>query len=183
MMDENRFWSIVDTSREQARKMEKRPGQDFLDLHEQTLADALRQLQPADIAGFNTRFWTYHGMAYRWDLWAIAYWMHGGCGDDGFIDFRSCLISLGKQRFLQALDDPDSLAEIIDRPDTPYMQAEGFQYVASKVYREKTGQEAPLDDIKSASDEPAGEQFDFDDEEEMRERFPRLLDKMPEMGD
>jgi hypothetical protein len=27
-----------------------------------------------------------------------------------------------------------------------------------------------------------GEEFDFDDEDEMPDRFPRLLDKMPEMG-
>jgi len=32
-------------------------------------------------------------------------------------------------------------------------------------------------------DKPAGEKFDFDDEDEMAERFPRLLEKMPEMGD
>src|SRR5438270_601527 len=101
MMEEARFWSIVDSARQRAREMKRRPGQDFIDLHEQTLADALRPLPPADIIAFSERFWYYHATAYRWDLWAAAYWLHGGCSDDGFIDFRSCLVSLGKELFFQ----------------------------------------------------------------------------------
>ena len=107
----------------------------------------------------------------------------GGCGDDGFIDFRACLISLGQDRYAKALQDPDSLAEIVDLSDVPDMQSEGFQYVASKVYREKTGQDMPLDGSSCEHSEPDGEDFDFEDEGEMAQRFPRLVKKMPEMGD
>jgi hypothetical protein len=127
MMEEARFWNIIDSSRQRAREMKRLPRQDFLELHEQTLADALRPLPPVEIAAFHERFSYYRGLAYRWDLWAAAYWLHGGCSNDGFLDFRSCLISLGKTLFFQVLKAPDSLADIVDRPDVPYMQAEGFQ--------------------------------------------------------
>ncbi|WP_020475066.1 DUF4240 domain-containing protein [Zavarzinella formosa] len=96
MMDETRFWNIIDTSRQQASEQKRRQGQDFIDIHEKTLADALRQLPAEEIAAFDERFHHYSGRAYHWDLWAAAYWLHGGCSDDGFTDFRACLISLGK---------------------------------------------------------------------------------------
>ncbi|WP_238537811.1 hypothetical protein [Zavarzinella formosa] len=71
----------------------------------------------------------------------------------------------------------------MDRPDVPYMQAEGFQYVASKVYREKTGEEDMPLYASDHPDEPVGEQLDHDDEELMAEHFPKLVAKFPEMGD
>ena len=185
MMDETRFWQIIELSRERARQMSRGPTVDFLDLHEQTLAEALRKLAPEEIAGFDKQFWCIHRSAYRWDLWAAAYWLHGGCSDDGFIDFRSCLISLGKGLFLQILEDPDTLADLADRFDIPYMQAEGFQYVASKVYRQKAGHIMPepagLDN--GPPPEPASERIDHDDVDVMRRRFPKLVARYPDMGD
>jgi hypothetical protein len=182
LMDETQFWKIVDSTRDKARKMKRKPGQDFMDLHEQTLAEALRRLSPDDIAAFRERFWYFHGMAYRWDLWAAAYWLHGGCSDDGFIDFRTCVISLGKKLFFQVLDDPDSLADIVDRPDAPYMQSEGFQYVASKVFEELTGEEMPPGKAYGPKN-PTGKRIDHDDDEVMRRHFPKIVAKFPDMGD
>ena len=70
------------------------------------------------------------------------------------------------------------------RPDIPYTQSEGFQYVASRVYQEKTGQRIPQAEINSDSSiEPADEQIDHDDAEVMRQHFPKLVAKFPDMGD
>ncbi len=182
MMDEARFWKIIESSRRSARGIKRRPGQDFLDVHMHALAEALHQLPPAEIVAFRERFWYYHGLAYRWDLWAAAYWLHGGCSNDGFIDFRSCLISLGKKLFFRALKDPDALADLVGRPDTPYLQAEGFQYVASQVYEEKTGEEMPEGEAYGPA-RPAGERIDCDDDEVMRRHFPRIVARFPDMGD
>jgi hypothetical protein len=63
LMEEADFWKIIDSSRERARKQKRRPGQDFMDLHEQSLAEALRRLSPEDIAAFRERFWYFHGKA------------------------------------------------------------------------------------------------------------------------
>jgi uncharacterized protein DUF4240 len=183
MMSEAAFWKIIDSSREKAKKKKRPPGRDFMDVHEETLAEALGELEPAAIVGFAQRFWTLHQKAYRWDLWGAAYWLGGGCSDDGFIDFRACLISLGKEAFQKILKNPDKIADYVDRPDMPYMQSEGFQYVASKTYKNATGKELPDLELEQAPIDPEGEQFDFDDEELMSEHYPKLVQKLPEGGD
>src|SRR5207247_1890272 len=131
-------------------------------------------------------FWERHAHAYRWDLWAAAYWLGGGCSDDGFIDFRSCLISLGKTDYERILADPDNLVDVVDRPDAPYMHSEGFQYIASRVYKELTGEEMPVSEDDAGEYvpiEPAGERIDHDSDAVMQKRFPRLFARFPEMGD
>ncbi len=182
-MDQARFWEIIDSSRESAAAINREPATDFIDVHLKTLADALSILPPDEVISFDEHFRHYLNLAYRWDLWGAAYWLHGGCGDDGFIDFRSCLISTGKQNFDRVLSNPDHLAEIEGRPDIPYLQLEGFQYVASKVYKSITGDDMAYDTDPSVPREPAGEQFDFDDEKAMAGRYPKLVQKYPEMGD
>jgi hypothetical protein len=184
-MDEERFWALIGDSRERARKKKLRPDQDFIDRHITEHYDVLRKLTPEELIAYDLRFHYYRGLAYRWDLWAVAYWLHAGCSDDGFLDFRACLISLGKDWYFQVLNDPDSLTDLVGRKDVPYMQAEGFQYVDWKVYKEKTGHEGMPDVVgaKYSPREPAGERFDFEDDEEMRKRFPKLVARYPDMGD
>ena len=45
-------------------------------------------------------------------LWTAASLMCDGCSDDGFTDFRAWLIAQGKDAYMSALADPDSLAEL-----------------------------------------------------------------------
>lgn len=180
-MDDNTFWEIIDSSRQQAVVQEREPHRDLMDIHEKTLAAALEKLTPDEITGFNERFRHYHRLAYRWDLWGAIYWMEGGCSDDGFIDFRACLISLGKELFYQVLNDADSLADLYGRTDIPFMMAEGFQYVADRVYEAKTGHGMPWDNIAPHPSEPAGAEWDFDDEEEMARRLPKVVAKAEEL--
>lgn len=185
MIGEEQFWAIIADSRARAKQNPPSKDRGFLDLQIEELRQLLWQLPVDDIVMYQRHFASYMRLAYRWDIWGAAYWLGGGCSDDGFLDFRSCLISLGKELFFQILNDPDTLAEIVDRPDVPYMQTEGFQYVATRVYREKTGQDSmpELKDAQPWLDEPAGDLFDFEDEEVMRRRYPRLVAKFPEMGD
>ena len=146
-MDEKQFWQIVDSTRELAKSQKRRQGEDFIDAHIATLTAALEKLPTEQIVAFNDRFWDCHQRAYDWNLWAAAYWLGGGCSDDGFLDFRACLISLGKDLFTRAVANADALAEIADRDDIPGMQAEGFQYVASGVYKKITGENISLDGV------------------------------------
>ena len=61
------------------------------------------------------------------------------CSDDGFIDFRAWLIAQGKEVYLSALKDPDTLADI-----EPYGNCcfESLSYVGDDTYRQLTGQNA-----------------------------------------
>jgi len=184
-MAEGRFWALIGESRDRASAQRLQPGEDFIDRHIAEHFEVLRKLTPDELIAYNIRFHHYWRLSYRWDLWAVAYWLHGGCSDDGFTDFRACLISLGKAWFFQVLNDPDALTDLDGRPDVPYMQSEGFQYVDYKVYKEKTGEDGmpEVDGIGSGPTEPLGERFDFEDDEEMRTRFPKLVAKYPDMGD
>jgi hypothetical protein len=177
MMDQDRFWAIIAESRKRTERRKVTKSRSFLDIQLKELTPILRQLSPEDLIAYERRFSYYLDMAYRWDLWGAAYLLFGGCGDDGFLDFRSTLVSLGKEMFFQILDDPDSLAELVSRPEVPFLCTEGFQYVAMRVYTEKTGQDRmPEPERKRPWPyEPKGRNFDFDDEEVMRRKYPRLM--------
>jgi Protein of unknown function (DUF4240) len=112
--------------------------------------------------------------AYRWDLWGAAYVIGGGCSDDGFIDFRSWLVAQGPKIYGDALKDPETLAKVVSEDLDG--QIEGFQYIASQVWEEKTGKDAseyPPGD-GGPRDEPAGENWSEDD---LPELFPKLWKK------
>jgi hypothetical protein len=184
-MAEDRFWALIGESRKRACKKKLRPGQDFIDLHIEEHRKVLEKLTPEELIGYSQTFQHFWYLSYRWDLWAVAYWLHAGCSDDGFTDFRACLVSLGKEWYFQVLNDPDSLTDLVGRDDVPYMQAEGFQYVDLKVYQEKTGHESmpEMPGERRYRSEPEGERFDFEDDDEMLKRFPRLVARFPDMGD
>ena len=138
------------------------------------LAARLDALEPEAIAAFQRHFDEEHARAYTWPLWGAAYLMEGGCSDVGFIDFRYGLISRGQKIFESALADPDSLAVLLDEDD--FLSNEEFGYVAGEVYENKTGSEIPRDGASHPAD-PAGEDWDFDDEDLCAAKLPKLWAK------
>jgi len=129
---------------------------------------------PADeLRSFDRHFCDCYYKANKWDIWGAAYIIHSGCSNDGFMDFRSTLISLGRRPFEAALRDPDSLADF--NIDPAWACFEGYQYVPCKVWEARFGCDLPQNEIRSNYPErPTGEDFD---EEEMTPRFPRLVAK------
>lgn len=132
---------------------------------------------PEEIVAFQKHFDTFHAQAYRWDLWGAAYVIGGGCSDDGFIDFRAWLIARGQKVFEAALKNPESLTGVVTEDDGD-CQFEGFQYVASEVWEEKTGRgmdDFPRSDVP-CPDEPVGQQWS-EEGDDLRQRFPKLWAK------
>ena len=185
MMAEARFWSLIDQSRALVDRAKAPNGDAFQEQQMQLLSDLLSALPPEEIVAFDIRSTYYSVRAYRWDLWDAAYWAHGGCGDDGFTDFRDNLISLGQETYARVLSNPDDLADLINRPDVPYLLGEGFGYTAGKVYQQRTGRDIQehFGSYPTAPEEPQGERIDLEDEDEVRQRFPKLYAKFPNMGD
>jgi hypothetical protein len=64
------------------------------------------------VRSFNAHFDDCEDRAYSYELWAAAYIIGHGCSDDSFSDFRSTLISMGRETFERALEDPESLADM-----------------------------------------------------------------------
>ena len=162
------FWQLIDQSRQYAQT------------HNQTHAEALTALlaarDVADIIDFENHFTHFFHQAYDWKLWAAAYIIHGGCSDDGFMDFRAWLIGQGEAIYTNVLANPDILAEMIEDEDDLYaLESQDIWSVAVNVYHDKTGS----DDIPPASEvtfpnEPTGNAWE---EEDLAELLPQLYQK------
>jgi len=101
-MDIDAFWDIIEAARAHIG-----PGRPF----DEVLTSRLASLTRQDILAYQERFDQVHAAVYRWDLWAAAYLIGGGCSDDSFIDFRAGLIAQGRQWYQKAVASPDSLAD------------------------------------------------------------------------
>ena len=157
------FWNII-------AKVDRESGGDFGKKCE-LLDGHLRKLPLAEVLSFDAHFTACLDRAYTWELWAAAYIMGGGCSDDGFWDFRSTLISMGREIFERALADPETLAEVEFKTD--HWQREGFQYVATTVERDLSGgQEFPRS--RPHPEDPSGEPWD---ESKVAEIYPKLAQR------
>ena len=162
-MDEHAFWELIDETRAAS-------GGDS-EFHGELLEQRLEALPPEEIVAWEMLWEERHGRAYRWDLWAAAYVLMGGCSDDAFDYFRSWLIGQGRERFEAALADPDSLADLAELGEeaAERLEAESLGYLGMHVYERVTGQELPLGPHGDA--EPAGEHWD---EEDVERVVPRI---------
>jgi len=185
-MDRETFWGIVETARERAgagaddRGAEDDPLPGALTdlLVERLTADEM--LAFVDVAG------DVANDAYAWPVWGAAYLVEGGCSDDGFMDFRDGLVLAGRAVFERTLADPDSLADhpvVAAMADggSPWFGFESLDSLVRDAWSRATGEDdeayyAARERTSSvrARSEPAGEQWDFDDDEENARRLPRL---------
>ena len=103
------------------------------------LMEQLVDLGPAQAKKFDDIACAYTSLAYQYGLWTAASVMErGGCTDDGFIDFRGWLIAQGKDVYMAALKDPDSLA---DAPDYQDQRFDCLPHMGNRAYEELTGRE------------------------------------------
>jgi hypothetical protein len=176
-VDIGTFWDIIGAARASAGQ--GRP----LD---EALTDHLAALAQQDILEYYECFEKMHAALYRHDLWAAAYLIGGDCSDDGFIDFRAGLIAQGRDGYDKAVASPDNLADHPAvagtgqlRRDNPLFYEE-VNYAASRAFQRVTDDEhafwAALEargprDLYAVT----GDDFDFDDDQEMRRRLPRLF--------
>lgn len=115
--------------------------------------------------------------SFREDLWAAAYLINGGCSDEGFEHFRGWLIAHGRDVVARAVREPDSLADLpavrVAADNGAEFEAEDVLHIAEQAYRQATGTELPPLGEPIQRPDPA-EFWDFDNEDEMRRRLPRL---------
>ena len=138
-MNKEQFWRIVDDVRSSADHRDQ--GAILFVLQEQ-----LRKLPSAEIMEWQEIFQFYDDAAYRDELWAASGAMGAHCSDDGFMDFRSWLISQGRDVYMAALRDPESLAEV--DTEGQILNFEEYAYVAPKAYAQRRAYEAgPLADV------------------------------------
>jgi len=167
-MNEDKFWNLIENA------VESSGGEPDTKL--ESLREELSRLSPEQLIQFRRIYDKLDAQAYRWDLWAAAYILHGGCSDDAFMDFRASLICSGKKVFQDALQNPDSLAQIsCDNPGEDLFY-EGYQYLPAQLYEEKTGDELPPTGVPFPS-EPSGKAWEEDSGEVLQQICPILFKK------
>jgi Protein of unknown function (DUF4240) len=132
-MDENQFWVFI----EEARRESEGKRKVFLGI----VKDHLSTLEADEMIGFQSMINGLKWRAGRADLWGAAFILNGGCSDDGFDDFRGWLIAQGRAVYEAALENPDSLADIVpdDVQGDLNCQFEQMLNVALEPWKIKTG--------------------------------------------
>ncbi|UQU63559.1 DUF4240 domain-containing protein [Couchioplanes caeruleus] len=163
------FWAVID------RATADRPASP--DEVAKRAAAELAGRDPAEIVAWGRHLDKVMSASGKEDLWAAAYLINGGCSDDGFDHFRGWLIANGRDVLARAVRDPDSLADVpavrSAASTGAVFEAEEVLTIAQMAYQQATGEAMPPSEAPPARPD-AAMLWDFDDEEEMQRRLPRL---------
>ena len=126
-INKDTFWELI----AQAKEHPGGPGE--------WMMEQLMDLGPEQAKKFDDIACAYASLAYQYGLWTAASVMErGSCTDDGFIDFRSWLIAQGREVYMAALADPDSLADAPDYQDQRFVC---LPHMGKHAYEELTDRE------------------------------------------
>jgi len=168
-MEIDEFWKIIELSRREVRSDESDGN---MERQRKALESLLSKMSPDEIVAFDRQLMRQMRIAYRWDLWGAAYIIASGCSDDGFVDFRAWLISMGRQVFEGVMANVESLADIASGPGIEDVFFEGFINAPEQAYEHLTGREIP-ESVELSPGEPVGDRWDSTGDD-LRRRFPRL---------
>jgi hypothetical protein len=169
VMRTDEFWAVIE------RATADRPGS-AAEVAKRAVAD-LATHPPDDIVAWDRHLDKVLAASVTEDLWAAAYLINGGCSDDGFDAFRGWLIANGRDVVAQAVRDPDSLADlpaVRAAADTgAVFEAEEVLAIAGEAHEQATA--VALPPTGDSIVRPSSDTFwDFDNEDEMHRRLPRL---------
>ncbi|WP_305788818.1 DUF4240 domain-containing protein [Symbioplanes lichenis] len=168
-MRTDEFWAVID------RATADRPGSPG-EVAKRAVAE-LAARDPDEIVAWGRHLDKVLTASGKEDLWAAAYLINGGCSEEGFDNFRGWLIANGREVLAGAVRDPDSLAGLASvkaaATTGAVFEAEEVLTIAPEAYQQATGEEFPASDTPPGRPDPAM-LWDFDDEDEMGRRLPRL---------
>jgi hypothetical protein len=163
------FWAVID------RATADRPGSP--DEVARRATAELVEREPDEIVAWGRHLDKVLAASGKEDLWAAAYLINGGCSEDGFDNFRGWLIANGRDVVARAVRDPDSLADLPSvraaAATGAVFEAEEVLTIAEEAHQQATGTELPPRETPRTRPDPAM-LWDFDNEEEMQKRLPRL---------
>ncbi|GIG01141.1 DUF4240 domain-containing protein [Catellatospora citrea] len=179
IMDRDQFWAIVDRAREGIDDTRSGEGAAIV---AGRIGNRLTELGREAAVAFDLRYDALGAESYDWNLWGAAYLMKGGCSDDAFDYFRGWLVAQGRSTWEQALQDPDTLAELGIDPDDDFLECEEMLGVGRAAFGEDTDYYIAVDAARAEF--PAdtfngrllGDDFDHNDDEAVRVRCPRLAE-------
>jgi hypothetical protein len=158
-MDDKLFWELIDNSRSISQDQ-----YEFLE----KLKEQLEAFHPVQIRRFDKIFWDRFNEINLWALWALAYIVRRGCGDDEFDYFKAWVISKGQKAYenIKTLNS-NNLLNLFDEDP----QLEEFSYLAEQVYESKTNEIMKPNRIKQQKIK--GTRWD---ENNLNSQFPTLCE-------
>lgn len=176
-MSEILFWEILKTAKQKGEDSEEQI---------EWLVSHLARKPVKEIVMFDYFFNQNYQKSYTSDLWAAAYIIMGGASDDSFDYFRAWLLFQGKETYETVISNPEKiithLKVIEEEEDVP--QLEDLISAASIAYEEKTGLD--YEDYYDLYEKLTGDKaippeialdWDEDDEEGLKKRFPALWER------
>jgi hypothetical protein len=164
------FWAVID------RATADRPGSPA-EVAKRAIAE-LATRDPEEIVAWGRHLDKVMVASGKEDLWAAAYLIHGGCSDEGFDNFRGWLIAHGREVLARSVREPDSLAELPAVREAAIngavFEAGEVLTIAAEAHLEATGTPLPASAETPVTKPDAAMLWDFDNEEEMGRRLPRL---------
>ena len=131
MMNKDIYWKIINSAKDKCAD---------IDDVSKAVESKLKALPLKDIVKFQHIHDEYMKNAHTIGLWDAASVMNKGCcSDDGFHYFKPWLIAQGKDVYMDALKNPDSLADLSAMPtEYGYYELESLNYAAAIAYEELT---------------------------------------------
>ena len=135
MLSKEKFWELIDKAR-------VANGGDTDGMHEWLVNWLVKNGDPSDAITFDYLVREYTRLSYKYGLWTAAMVMSNGFrSDDGFHYFQMWLIAQGKEVYLNALANPDSLADV---GVVGHSEFESLDYIGNDAYEALT-EEDPYD--------------------------------------
>ena len=142
-INKDTFWELIAQAKAHC-------GQN-LEASAEWIKGQLLRMGPEQALNFDCIMSGYSALSYKYGLWTAASVMLDGCTDDGFTDFRGWLIAQGRDVYLAALKDPDTLADVPVYGDGCF---ESLAYIGGIAYEKLTGK-----DVYDAFDRPTYEKL------------------------
>ncbi|MBG0568743.1 DUF4240 domain-containing protein [Actinoplanes aureus] len=164
------FWAVID------RATADRPASPA-EVADRAVAD-LATRDPEEIVAWGRHLDKVLAASGTEDLWAAAYLINGGCTEEGFDSFRGWLVAHGRKAVSTSVQSPDVLAGLpavqAASENGAVFEAEEVLSIAARAYEKATGEPLPAAGDRPRTRPEVGDLWDFDNEDEMRRRLPRL---------
>jgi hypothetical protein len=169
---DGKFWLAVETARKR--------GAGDPDAMARVLRARFAQADDEKLRAFQQKLVDASSRLYTWQHWNAAEMICGFVSDDVFTDWRSWVITLGREKFTRVAEDPDNLADIADLSGGCEAGGEIFGAAVSDVYFERHGYADEDFPVVEPFESPDGEQVT--DPEAIRRALPRLAARIREDG-
>lgn len=168
-MDEASFWSIVEDAR--------RDADGDPELMAEALASRFGDADDETLRGFQTRLVEANMRLYTHPHAAAAEMICGFVSDDVFTDWRSWVITLGRDTYELVVRDPDNLAGVEDLSGGCGGLGEFFGAAVAGIWFDRHGYETDFP-IVEPIDPPTGD--NVTDHPAIRASLPRLSARVPQ---